>query len=107
MPRPYPHGGRRRPGRRPPNRFSGSSSARPRGFTGPGFKQFYDLLLPMPGGERKAFFNQISSGLVLGSGMAGAMLGFTWSGLLGAVVGFGIGAAAGGSFAERQRFYRR
>jgi hypothetical protein len=107
MPRPYPHR-RRRPGRRPPHRFPGRSPGPPpRGFTGPGFKQFYDALLPMKGRERKAFFNQVSGGLVLGFGLAGALLGFSWLGLPGAVFGLGIGVAGGASFAERQRFHRR
>jgi hypothetical protein len=107
MPRSYPHR-RRRPGRRPPNRFSGRlSGPLPRGFTGPGFKQLYDVFLPMRGRERKAFFNQVSGGLVLGLGLGGALLGFSLLGLLGAPLGFAAGIAAGGACAEGQRFYRR
>ena len=67
MPRSYPHGRRRRPGRRPPHRYSGSGgSARPQGFTPPVFKVFYDLFMPgLRGAERKRFFNEVSGWIVL------------------------------------------
>ena len=35
------------------------------------------------------------------------MLGGSWGGLVGAVIGFGVGVAAGGLFVEKRRFYRR
>ena len=66
-------------------------------------RQLFDAVLPMQGKERKQFYNGASTGL----GIGGAMLGFDWGGVLGAVMGFGIGATAAGLFVEEQRFYRR
>jgi hypothetical protein len=57
--------------------------------------------------EKKAFFNEISAGIVVGFGVGGAVLGYMWLGLFGALIGFGAGLAAGSSVAERGRFYRR
>lgn len=110
MARKYPNQPRRRPGRRPANRPSGAASGhapRPQGFTSPGMRQLFDAVLPMKGRERKQFFNQASTGLVVGLGLGGAMLGGSWAGPVGAVIGFGVGATAGGLFVENQRFYRR
>ncbi len=61
----------------------------------------------MKGMERKQFYNQASTGLVVGLGIGGAMLGGSWAGPVGAVIGFGVGAAVGGAFVEYRRFYRR
>jgi len=70
-------------------------------------RQVFDAILPMRGKERKQFYNQASTGLVVGLGIGGAMLGGSWGGLLGAVFGFVVGATAGGAFVEKRRFYRR
>ena len=110
MARRYPNRPRRRPGRRPPNRPSAGASSggpRPQGFTVPGMRQLFDAVLPMQGKERKQFYNQASTGLVVGLGLGGAMLGGSWAGRVGAVIGFGVGATAGGLFVEKQRYYRR
>jgi hypothetical protein len=61
----------------------------------------------LQGSEKREFFNYISGSMILGCGFGGAMLGFAWFGVLGAVLGLGAGLAAGGSFAEKGRFYRR
>jgi hypothetical protein len=108
MPRPYPNR-RRRPGRRPPNRYSGSGSAgRPRGFTPPVYKVIYDLLMPgLHGAERKAFFNQVSGWIVLPFVLGGAVLGYQGLGVLGLILGLGAGLTAGSSFVDKQRFYRQ
>jgi hypothetical protein len=45
--------------------------------------------------------------MVLGFGLGGALAGFAWAGLVGAVVGLAAGFGLGGSLAERGRFYRR
>jgi hypothetical protein len=92
---------RRRPGRQP------RRSPPARGFTGPGGRQLFDAILPMQGKERKRYFNQVSAWLVLGLGLGGAMVGCAWAGIVGAVLGFGAGVTTGGTFVERQRFYRR
>ena len=110
MARSDPNHRRRRPDRRPPHRppagtFSGGQ--RPQGFTTPGMRQLFDAVLPMQGKERKQFYNSASTGLVVGLGLGGAMIGGSWAGLVGAVIGFGIGVTAGGAFVEKQRFYRR
>jgi len=109
MARSYPDHRRRRPDRRPPHRaptaFSGGR--KPQGFTVPGMRQLFDAVLPMQGRERKQFYNQASTGLVVGLGLGGAIIGCSCGGVIGAVLGFGVGATAGGAFVEKQRFYRR
>jgi hypothetical protein len=109
MPRRYPHGRRRRPGRRPPQRYSGSGgSARPQGFTPPVFRPFYDLFMPgLRGAEKKRFFNQISGWIVLSCAMSGAILGYNGLGVLGLLLGLGAGLAAGSSLVVNGRFHRR
>jgi len=109
MARPYPNCRRRRPGRRPPHRYSGHRGPpRPGGFTAGALGPLYRVLLPgLRGAEKKQFFNGMSRALPLGLGVGGAMLGFAWLGPLGAVLGLGGGLVAGASAAEGQRFYRR
>ena len=91
----------------PPPAGASSGGPRPQGFTGPGMRQLFDAVLPMQGKERKQFYNQASTGLVVGLGIGGAMLGFGRGGVVGAVIGFGVGATAAGLFVEKRRFYRR
>ena len=90
-----------------PPRAAAAKSPPARGFTGPGGRQLFDAILPMQGQERKQYFNGVSGWLVLGLGLGGAIVGYTWAGVVGAVLGFGAGVTAGGTFVERQRFYRR
>ena len=108
MARSYPNRRRRRPGRRPPRRYSGGHGPpRPHGFTGPGFRQLYRWILPgLEGHEKKRYFNEVSRGIVLAAGLCGAVLGLACFGWVGAILGLGGGVAAGGSFAESRRFYR-
>ena len=112
MPRPYPDRGRRRPGRRPPNRYPGGAGPdaarrRPHGFTGPFFGPAYDMFLPLRGRERRAYFNRAAVILGLAAGYAGLVQGYQWAGPIGAVFGLGCGLAAGCYFLEKKRFYRR
>jgi hypothetical protein len=109
MPRRYSDRRRRRPGRSPPRRYTGGPGpSRPQGFTPAGYRVLYDLMLPtLQGREMRLFFNKVSGGMVLGFGLGGALAGFAWAGLVGAVVGLAVGLGLGGSFAERHRFYRR
>ena len=110
MARSRPGSRRRRPGRRPPHRPpSGASSGGPRppGFSHAAMRPLFDAVLPMKGKERKRFYNQASTGLVVGLGLGGALLGGSWAGAVGAVIGLGVGATAGGLFVEKQRYYRR
>jgi hypothetical protein len=99
---------RRRPGRRPPNRYSGRHGPPTlQGFTGPGFRQLYEWMLPGLGGTaKKHHFNDVSRGIILAAGLCGAILGLICFGWIGAILGLGGGIAAGGSFAESQRFHR-
>jgi len=107
MSRKPPHR-RRRPGRRPPNRYtSRHGSPRPAGFTGPGFRQLHRSILPgLEGSNKKGYFNALSGGIVLAAGACGLVLGLACLGPIGAVLGLGAGIVAGGSFAESNRFYR-
>jgi hypothetical protein len=108
MPRRYPDRRRIRPGRRPPNRFSNKGAPPPGpGFTGYGFGSFYRVLLPgLRGRGKRGFFNKVSDYLVLGVGLGGALVGGTWAGPVGAVVGLGAGLAVGSALAVRGGYYR-
>ena len=107
MPRRYPRGRRRRPGRRPPYRYTGGHGP-PGGFTAPGMKPFYDVFMPgLRGAEKREFFNGVSRWIVASFAVGGGAIGYSWLGLFGALLGLGAGLMAGGWFAESQRFYRR
>jgi hypothetical protein len=103
------HRRRRRPGRRPPHRLSRRYAGPPGpGFTGYGFRTYYDLLLPgLRGRAKRRFFNEACGGLLLGAVLAGAVCGFALAGPLGGLIGLGLGVALGGALAERGGFYRR
>ncbi len=77
MPRPYPDHRRRRPGRRPPNRYNGGAAPRParHGFTGPGLLATYDKFLPLRGRQKRSYFNRAAAVLALAAGCGGAALG--------------------------------
>ncbi len=109
MARKYPNRHRHRPGRRPPNRPPGDHTrSAPRGFTGPGFHQVYAWLMPgLAGTEKRRFFNDVSGAVVLAAGLCGAGLGFACLGWMGGALGLVVGVSAGGSYVEKQRFYRR
>ncbi len=101
---------RRRPGHRPPHKPRATAPRgrpEPHGFTAPGMRQLFDLVLPMRGEERKQFYNQASTGLVVGLGLGGAIVGYSWGGVFGAVIGLAVGVTAAGTLVEKQRFYRR
>ena len=104
MSRKPPHR-RRRPGRCPPHRYTGRHG--PPRPTGPGFQQAWKWILPgLEGPDKKHYFNNLSGGIILASGLCGLLLGLACFGPIGAVLGLGVGVAAGGSFAESSRFYR-
>ena len=109
MPRSRPPRNRRRPGRRPPHRYPGGNAiSRPGGFTLPGFDAVYRLLMPtLRGPAKRAFFNDLSDWMVVGFGLAGAILALVWLGPLGAILGLAGGLLAGGWSARKGRFYRR
>ncbi len=105
----YPSRPRRRPNPRPLHRPPGGQvRSAPRGFTGPGFRQIYDWLMPgLAGAEKRRFFNDVSGSVVLAAGLCGAGLGFACLGWIGVALGLGVGIAAGGSFVEAGRYHRR
>jgi hypothetical protein len=109
MPRRDPHRRRRRPGRRPPDRYSGRHGPpQPQGFTPAGLRTFYDLCLPaLRGREKREFFNRVSAWMIGGFALGGAMLGYALFGPIGAFFGLGGGLMAGGALADKARFYRR
>jgi len=108
MPRPYPDRRRRRPGRRPPHRYRGGMTPpQAHGFTGPGFRAAYDLILPLRVRERRAYFNRAAAILALAAGYAAALQGYRWAGPVGAITGLGFGLAVAGGFLERRGFSRR
>jgi hypothetical protein len=99
MPRRHPDRRRRRPGRRPPHRYSG--------FTPSGPGSFYRVALPsLAGAEKRGYFNDISRWPLAGLGLGGAVLGLCWLGPLGAFLGLAGGLIAGGHFAIKGRFHR-
>jgi hypothetical protein len=99
---------RRRPGRRPPSRYSGKNAhARPNGFTGSGFRQLHQGILPgLKGAAKKSYFNELSRGIIVVAGICGAVFGLVGFGWLGAILGLGGAIAAAGSFVQSGRFYR-
>ncbi len=107
MARRYPNQPRRHLGRRPDNRPSGAANGhgpRPPGFSHAAMRLLFDAVLPMKG---KQFYNQATTGLVVGLGLGGAMVGGSWAGPAGAAIGLGVGDTAGEAFVERLRYYRR
>jgi hypothetical protein len=100
MPRRYPNRRRRRPGRRPPHRYSG-------GFTPPGVDSFYRVAMPgLAGREKRDFFNGVARWPVAGLGLGGLILGLCWLGPLGAILGLAGGVVAGARFVVMGRFHR-
>jgi hypothetical protein len=107
MGRPYPNRRRRRPGRRPPNRYRDAGKPRAQGFTAGPFGALYGATMPgLRGGEKRAFFNGVAGHLIIGFGVGGAITGGSIGGPLGALAGLGAGVAFGGVVAGRGRFHR-
>jgi hypothetical protein len=70
-PRRYPGGRRRRPGRRPPYRFSGG----PQGFTPPALRPVDHTFMRGLGGRKKrVFFNDVSGWIVKTIRLAGPVI---------------------------------
>ncbi len=79
---------------------------RPAGFTGPGCRELYNVILPMRGAEKRRFFNDLSDRLVVAVGVATAVAGYGAGGVLGAVVGLAVGLAGAARSITRGRFRR-
>jgi hypothetical protein len=79
---------------------------RPAGFTAPGCRELYNVILPMRGAEKRKFFNELSDRLVVAIGVAMAVAGFGAGGLLGAIVGLAVGLAGAAHAMVKGRFRR-
>jgi hypothetical protein len=104
------HQRRRRPGRRPPAHSKGQShkaTARPRGFTPPGWRQFSNVVLPFKGRDKRLFFNEVSDWIAVAAGLVGALLGWSLLGPIGTIVGLCAGVMLCGQAMEDGRYIRR
>jgi len=90
------------PGGRPPHRYSGGNAAsRPVASRPVAFDAVYRLLMPtLSGPAKKGLFQRLSDWMVVGFGLAGAILAFLWLGPLGAILGLG-GRPAGRRLVRR------
>ncbi len=88
------------------SRRRGRRGRRSSGFTGPGLRELYDVVLPFRGAEKRRFFNQPSDRLVVMLGVAAAVVGYGAWGVLGAVIGLGLGLAGAARAMVRGRFQR-
>lgn len=101
---------RRRPGRRPPYRYRARHppprfGTRPQGYSAPGLRSPYDLVL-LRGSARRMFFNALSKLTLVPVGLTAGTIGYGVAGPLGALVGLGVGLSVGGRYVERNRFFR-
>ena len=76
------------------------------GFTGPGWRQFYRVVLPFRGRDKRHFFNGVSDWVVTSAGLAAAMVGYGAGGLLGALIGLGMGLTSCAGFLKQNRYHR-
>ena len=107
MGKPYPNRRKKRPGRRPPHHYRGGYQVRPNSFQDFGAKHVYDWIFPdIRGRDRRKFFNGFSSWLSFSMGVMGGIMGWGVAGPLGAIIGFGCGAAFWDHLARKHRLYR-
>ena len=99
---------RRRPGRRPPNRFRiQQRSPRAEGFNALGMGPVYKILIPqLRGNLKRALFNRISACSLLMFAAMGALLGASLLGPAGGILGLCVGLTGGGRFLSRERYFR-
>ena len=106
MARKHSNRGHDKAGRRPSN--NAHPGPRPRGFTGPGYRQVHALTLPgLAGAEKRQYYNRLSGWVVLAAGIFGCGVGFACLGWVGGVLGLAAGFSVGGRHVEKQRYYRR
>ena len=104
MPHPRPRRSRHPPDPRPGKPPSSHRS----GFTPPGLKALYRVALPgWSGGQKRAFFNTLARWLVAWFALCGTLLGYTWAGPFGAIIGCAVSLKTGAQFVVRERFFRR
>ncbi len=88
------------------SRRHGRRGRRPPGFTGPGLRELYNVVLPFGGADKRRFFNEISDQIVVMLGVAAAVVGYGAGGVLGAVIGLGLGLVGAARAMVRGRFRR-
>ena len=64
------------------------------------------LVFGMRHASRRSYLWLVALSLIGGIALGGAMVGYAWLGPIGAIIGLGAGIAAGGSVADKGRFYR-
>ena len=82
---------------------------RQQGFSGPVQRKGWDPITRnagMRGREKRQFFNQISHIMVLSAAVVGALLGFSFLGWVGAIIGLVVAAGLMAKFVVRGRYYR-
>ncbi len=89
------------------SRRHGRRGRRPSGFTGPGLRELYNVVLPFHGADERRLFNQLSDRVVVMFGVAAAVVGYGAGGPLGAAIGLALGLAGAARAMVRGRFRRR
>lgn len=87
----------------------GKQSRRPQGFSGHAHRPVTDMLLRgvgAHGSNKRHFLNELSGNMVIGAAITGAVGGYIWFGILGAVFGLIVAGGAMRKFVVRNRYYR-
>jgi type IV secretory pathway TrbD component len=87
-------------------RRGGRRGRKPAGRTPSGLRELYNVALPMRGGEKRRFLNDLSDRLVVMAGVAAAVVGFGSGGVLGAMIGLALGLLGASRTMVRGRFRR-
>jgi hypothetical protein len=66
----------------------------------------YNVALPIRGGEKRRFFNDLSDRLIVMAGVVAAVVGYGSGGVLGAMIGLALGLLGAGRAMIRGRFRR-
>ena len=90
----------------PMSRRRGRHGRRPSGFTPPGSRELFNVILPNRGAEKRRFFNELADRVVVMIGVAAAVVGFGAGGPLGALAGLAAGLCAAARAAARGRYRR-
>jgi hypothetical protein len=88
------------------SRRHGRRGRRPSGFTRPGLRELYNVVLPFKGADKRRFYNQVSDRVVVMLGVAAAVVGYGVGWLLGAAIGLSLGLAGAARAMVRGRFRR-
>jgi hypothetical protein len=69
-------------------------------------RELCNVALPLRGGAKLRFFNEVADKLVVMAGVAAAVVGYGAGGLLGALVGLAVGLVGAARAMARGRFRR-